>query len=186
MTAAAKKKAAAKKPPANPGYEISKADPDVVKAAAEETNVIDWPNVSPFKPGDVAPRLNLHNSWATIAPGEMDPSTLENPKYWSFLKGRFTEGDDIRVTADNMSWIAEGYVVRGPAGDLMVKLIDIHEFQPPAEQYIDVGQYRIANRGAQKKYVVIDRNTGKELKTMLPTQIAALTYATEQQQASRR
>ena len=179
------KSAAQKKTAASKNETATATDGNAaLQVAPEQTTAVPLPNVEAVKPGDLKPLAFLHDIWATVMPGEIDPETLDNPGYWRFARNRFKAGDEVWVTADNMAWRA-WLIVTAVEHEIKVRIRDIVELEERTEREIDVGPYLVRNCGMIKRFCVIRKDDGKELKTGLRNQIEAIQYATDQINANR-
>lgn len=139
---------------------------------------------NPFKPGEMKPSGYLNNRWETYAPGATNPESLEDPQYWVFMRALWKEGDEIRVTADDISWVAYGIVTNAQAGDIRVKFHDVIELEPRSEKEIEYQGYFIRNGGQIKKYYIANMKTGDVIREGLPTQREAMNYVDDQLKAA--
>lgn len=163
------KKKAATKPTANKKPEA------VVVTPIPESKV-----VNPIKPGDVKLAEQMHQNWACFAPSHYDQEMLENPKFWTFMAPKFKDMDSIRITAEDGSYIALGYIRRSQTMEVMVQITDIiqmHEQMIAKE--IEINGYLIRHFGSVRKFCVINKETKEVLRENFLTQLQAMKYVTD-------
>ena len=105
---------------------------------------------------------------------------------WIYMGARWTEGDLVRVTADDLSWTAFGMVKSAAGRSIEIKFYDVIEFEPRTEQEIRVGQWLVRNGGLIRKWYITDTVTGQDLRDGLSTMVAAITYINDQNRANGR
>lgn len=158
------------------------------KAAAVKPTVVEEqpvPEVNPVKPGDVKLEDMMHQNWACFAPSHYTQEMVESPKLWVFMGVRFKDMDSIRVTAEDGSWVALGYVRRSITMEVQVQIHDWIELQESqiAEE-IRINDYVIRHFGSVRKFAVVNTAGNKVVKEGFQTQADALKYATSQIQAN--
>ncbi len=168
--ATAKKKAAAK-PTAQKTPEIV---PTVVTPLQEDKRVV------PIKPGDVKLMDQMHQNWACFAPSHYDQEMLEDPKYWTFMATRFKDMDSIRITAEDGSYIALGYIRRSQTMEVMVQITDIIPMQEQMiAKELDINGYLIKHFGSVRRFCVVNKETREVIKENFQTQLQAMKYVSE-------
>jgi len=163
------KKAAAKtapKKPAPPAVTLT-PHPEVV-------------TVNPIKPGDVKLADQMHQNWACFAPAHYTQEHLETPKFWTFMAPKFKDMDSIRITSEDGSWVAVGYIRRSQTMEVQVQINDIIQLQEQMiAKEIEINGYLIKHFGLIRKFCVINRETKQVLKENFQTQLQAMKYVTE-------
>ena len=166
--AAPKKKAAAATKPATP----------------EEAPAHDR-EVTPVKPGDVKLENMMHQQWACFAPSDYSKDQVENPKFWTFMAPKFKDLDEIRITAEDGSWIAKAYIRKTMSMELFIQVYDWVELEAPQlAKEIEVSGYLIRHLGLVRMFCVHNKATGQLVKEGFRTQMDAMKYVTDHIQAA--
>jgi hypothetical protein len=158
-----------------------KAAPKKVTAVQKEPT----PEVVPVKPGDVKLDDMMHQNWALFAPSHYTQEMIETPKFWTFMAPKFKDLDGIRVTAEDGSWVALGYVRRSISMEVNVQIHDWIQLQEAqiAEE-IRINDFVIRHFGAVRKFAVVNDVTKNVVKEGFQSQSDALKYVTSQIQAT--
>lgn len=135
-------------------------------------------SVKPIRPSDIQPAGQINNSWEAVQPADMTREELENPELWKFMGNRFKEMDQVRVTADDCSWVAKGVVHQVVGSDvaLVFPERDYLQLSPRSESELDIDNHFIRNCGRIRKYVIVHKGTGNVVKENLATQLIAIQY----------
>ena len=109
-----------------------------------------------------------------IVPGATTNEVLTTPETWSHVAAQMQPGDEIRVRAEDDSFVARLYVTYRQGSDTRVFLIYRADLETvDANVLLDENApYFIHLRGV-KKWCIIKRETGEIVKEMIPTQKAA-------------
>jgi hypothetical protein len=152
-----------------------------VAAVHEEPTV----EVNPVKPGEVKLDDMMHQNWALFAPSHYTKEMVENPRFWTFMAVRFKDLDAVRVTAEDGSWVALGYIRRSISMEVTCQIHDWIELQEAqiAEE-IRINDYMIKHFGSVRRFAVVNTLNGTVVKEGFMTQSDALKYATSAIQAN--
>ncbi len=161
------------------------------KAATKATNPANKPAperlpVNPVKPGDVKLMEQMHNSWALFLPSHYNQGQVEDQKTWTFMATRFKDMDEVRVTAEDGSWIAKAIIRRTVSMEINVQVYDWIELSAPMiAKEIEIGEdYVIRHFGAVRKFAVCNKANGTVVKEGFNTQVQAIKYVTDHIQQS--
>ena len=136
--------------------------------------------VNPIKPGDVKLLDQMHQNWACFAPAHYDQEMLENPKFWTFMAPKFKDMDSIRITAEDGSYIALGYIRRSQTMEVKVQIVDIIPMQEQMiARELEINGYLIKHFGSVRKFCVINKETTQVLKENFQTQLQAMKYVSD-------
>ena len=159
------------------------ARPTAQKKPAAPTVVAPLPApkvVNPIKPGDVKLAEQMHQNWACFAPSHYDQEMLENPKFWIFMAPKFKDMDSIRITAEDGSYIALGYIRRSQTMEVLVQITDIIPMQEQMiAKEIEINGYLIRHFGSVRKFCVVNKATKEVLRENFQTQLQAMKYVTD-------
>lgn len=153
-----------------------------VKAAAPEN--VRLP-VNPVKPGDVKTHVQMHNYWACFLPSHYTQAQVEDQKTWTFMAPKFKDLDEIRITAEDGSWIAKAIIRRTVSMEINVQIYDWIELSAPmiAKEIVIGDDYVIRHFGAVRKFAVCNQANGTVVKEGFTTQVQAIKYVTDHIQA---
>lgn len=141
--------------------------------------------VTPVKPGDVKLEHMMHQQWACFAPSDYTKDDLENPKFWTFMAPKFKDLDEVRVTAEDGSWVSKAIIRRTMSMEVHVQVYDWIELQAPQiAKEIEISGYLVRHLGAVRQFCVHNKDTGQVVKEGFRTQIDAMKYITDHIQAA--
>lgn len=128
----------------------------------------------------------MHNA---LVPAGTTKEDLLNPRLWNHVSSKIKMHDEIRVMAEDASFMAKLLVTFRHSLDVGVKLLEFHELdEVDYEKAAGLDAYEVKNRGALG-WCVIDKKDGKSLFSNLPSQAAAFQerdeYLTRLKQASK-
>ena len=129
--------------------------------------------IYPVKPFEYQQDLHRYTRFDCIVPSGLTNKDLENPDLWVNVAGRMKQFDEVRVIADDHSFVAYLLVLFVQGTDAKLKLIMGAELEDIPDMPIAVGKYDIKLCGA-KKYVIFNTKTGEHIKDGIPTKIQAL------------
>jgi hypothetical protein len=122
-----------------------------------------------------------------IVPPQTTTEQLESPDLWVNVATSMRPGDEVRVRADDDSFVALLHVTYSVGTNIRLKLIyraAMEEVDYDAMNEI-TSDYEIKLRGV-KKWCVIHKTTGDVIKELIATQKEALTELDDLQKALRR
>lgn len=109
----------------------------------------------------------------------VDPSLTEedlvNPDLWASVANKMNIGDEIRIVAEDYSYVAYAMVLFVRGTDVRLKLLvvyDLDEVEQEAMRDPNQDRYIIKQRGT-KKWCIVDNSDASIIKEMIPTQIEA-------------
>jgi len=102
------------------------------------------------------------------------PEDLEKPEFWKHVAVQMQMGYEVRVLAEDYSWVAYGIVTFKHANNVRVS---IHTFQALDKVSYDTNgidsRYYVKQRG-MLKWCIVDRETGNNVFENIPNQGKAL------------
>lgn len=122
----------------------------------------------------------------------IDPATiskdidLEDGALYQNVAAKINDGDEIRIIADDYSFVAYLFVTFVRGTDVRAKLISFHELDAVYEDTDPVSErYEVKQRGV-KKWCIVDKTDGSVIKELIPTQQEALRERDEYVRALKR
>lgn len=99
---------------------------------------------------------------------------LEDPRFWEHVHQQLREFDEVRVVAEDGSFVANLLVVAKVSNCAYMRVIWGLDLEPPAVNAATASQdrYEVKYRG-NAKWCVVDSSTGECLKTGLPSKSKA-------------
>ena len=98
---------------------------------------------------------------------------LEDPALWVNVAPKLNQGDEVRVIADDYSFIAYLLVTFSRGTDARLKIISGLDLLEEDEEPTEVeSKYDIKLKG-QLKYCLINKETGENIKENIPTKAEA-------------
>lgn len=92
------------------------------KAAAENSQA-EAKALQPLKRGEIALHEFSNNAWRVVAPlGATAQELDQHPTFWNLIADELNAGDDVKVIAQDRSWIARFEVLDAGPGFASVKL----------------------------------------------------------------
>lgn len=166
---------------------VKKAAPKSAAVAKKEEAPVQvpLPEVNPIKPGDVKLDDMMHQNWAMFAPAHYTQAMIESQRFWVFMAPKFKDLDAVRVTAEDGSWIALGYIRRSISMEVTCQITDWIELDEAAiAEEIKINDYSIRHFGAVRRFAVVNTVSNQVVKEGFTAQADALKYATSLIQAN--
>jgi len=130
--------------------------------------------ITPLKLEFTGLATHRYRQFDAEVPGHYTREDLENPVLWAFLAPKLNPRDEIRVTADDGSFVATLYVQFVKGSTVKVKLLDGTELDSVDKTLTEAeGDYFIKMRGV-KKWSIVKRDTGEIIEEMIPDQASAM------------
>lgn len=138
-----------------------------------ETKLQEVPKtLTPIAPSSCQLKEHAYRSFDCRLPKGITVEDVENPALYVHLARQLQAGSEIRVMAEDESFIAWLYVIQSHGNDVIVKLIHGVEL----EEVDDVGiveRFEVKLCGRQR-YCIIDTLDGSKIKTDIATQKQAV------------
>ena len=128
--------------------------------------------IEPVRPSEFSLLQHKSNQHSCVLPAGIGKDDLENPALWQNVSNKIQITDEIRMIAEDMSFVAYGIVTACYANDVRVRIThgcDLEDIE------IDMPEdrYSIKLRG-MKKWTIIDNRDGSIIKENIATQKLAL------------
>lgn len=124
-------------------------------------------NITPIMQGQFGLAEHRFSMFSCIMAATVTVDTITEPALFVNVANKLTEGDEIRVVAEDQSFIARLYVTFVRGTDVRVKLLEFYEIDENADIDEPDDRYKISVRGA-KRVCVQDLETGEFLFENLP------------------
>lgn len=124
-------------------------------------------------------QAHCYNTWSATVPGDLTKEHLEDPQFWALVSRDLRVDDEIRIVADDYSFIARGIVVHREGSFIKLHIFQMNRLQAVMND-VDFGipkGWSVKMRGPKKWCVgrELPDNGGIEwLKEMIPDQATAL------------
>ncbi len=98
---------------------------------------------------------------------------VENPDFWVHVAPQFRIGDEVRLLAEDMSFVATGLCTYASGRILKIKIIEKHELDVVNEDdIVGADRFYIKMRGPLK-WCIVDSETNENIKTHIADQVTA-------------
>lgn len=124
-----------------------------------------------IKTSDFGLAEHRFRTFEAIVPGTTTNEQLVESETWSHIAGQLQPGDEIRVRAEDDSFVARLYVTYRQGTDTRVFVIYRAQLEVVDPNIIldENAPYFVKLRGI-KKWCLVKRDTGEVVKEMIPTQ----------------
>ena len=131
--------------------------------------------VEPLRPANFGAYAHQVKQFSAVVSGELTKKDLEDPALWVNVAKSMTMGDtDVRIMADDMSFIAYGMCTYCQGSTAKIKIIAFHELDEVTPDTVDpLDDYIVKLRGP-KKWCIINQKTGEVVKEGIDKQIDAM------------
>jgi hypothetical protein len=131
--------------------------------------------VDPVRRGDFGLSTHRSQRFDATVPGTLTKSDLENGDLWSLVSPQINEGAEIRVLADDYSFVATLLVTFVKGTDVRAKIVHYVKMEEVDHEALNskVGDYEVKLCGT-KKWCIRKRDDGTIVKEGMATQLEAL------------
>ena len=128
--------------------------------------------VLPIKPSTFGLTNHQYRKYAAIAAAGMNKDDLHNPLFWSHVANQLSMFDEVRVLAEDGSWVADVIITFKHANNVKATVTNFTELDKVSYDTPDVGRYRAKQKGVLK-WCIEDTETGENVFEKIATQSAA-------------
>ena len=111
------------------------------------------------------------------------PEDLEKPEFWKHVAVQLQMGYEVRVLAEDYSWVAYGIVTFKHANNVKVSIHNFKELDKVSLDTQGISSRYIAKQRGMLKWCIVDTETGENVFENIPNQGKAL-LELEQYQAT--
>ena len=127
--------------------------------------------------GDIKEMHHAHHVWVVSIPKEMTKAELEDSHVWSFASAKgFKVHDRVEVLTSNGSQLSLGICTFVYGNDVRVQIYAQHELHEQAQTEIEYMGFVIKYVSNDRQWCIFNQDDGKELKSNMPTDTAAMKY----------
>lgn len=138
----------------------------------------------PIKTSDFGLAVHTMQSFTATVPGSLKPEDLENPALWVHVAPQLQIGSEVRVLADDQSFVA--YLICTFRAGSLARMKTMHGYELEQVDYdaLDnqTGDLIIKQRGV-KKWCIIQQSTGEVIKEGIANQSKAMRELEDYQRA---
>lgn len=136
------------------------------------TSKIEAKLISPVNNRDFGLADHKYRSFNCVVPAGTKREDLESPLLWVHVANQIREFDEVRVVAEDHSFVAKLICTFSLGTDCRMKVMSGVDLE--VQDLVDMpnGKYEIKLHGA-KKYVIRNAETGDIIKENLPTKVEA-------------
>ena len=128
--------------------------------------------ISPVNNRDFGLRDHKYRSFSCVVPVGTEREDLEDPKLWVNVAGQIKIGDEVRVVAEDFTYVAYLICTFSLGTDCRMKILSGTDLEGEQTIKLGSGKYDIALRGT-KKFVVYNTENGDIIKENIPTKLEA-------------
>ena len=129
--------------------------------------------ILPAKPNEFGLATHKFRIYSAIAPRGMQPDDLYNPLFWSHVANQLTMFDEVRVLAEDGSWVAYVLVTFRHANNVKIKMLNSEVLEDVSYEVPEENQRYIAKQRGMLKWCIVDNETGENVFDRIPTQSKA-------------
>lgn len=131
--------------------------------------------VDPVRRGDFGLSTHRSQRFDATVPGTLTKADLENGDLWSLVSPQIGEGAEIRVLADDFSFVATLLVTFVKGTDVRTKIVQHVKLEDVDQEALhnQAGDYEVKLCGT-KKWCIRKRDDGTIVKQDMATQVEAL------------
>lgn len=137
-----------------------------------------------IKTSDFGLAMHKMRQFTAEVPGTLSPEDLENPELWAHVAPQLRTGDEVRVLADDQSFVA--YMICTHSAGSLVRMKTMHGYELEKVDHAalenQTGDLVIKQRGV-KKWCIVQLSTGDVIKEGIPTQSKAMRELEDYQRA---
>tara|TARA_R110002072_G_scaffold266030_1_gene424906 strand:+ start:8710 stop:9156 length:447 start_codon:yes stop_codon:yes gene_type:complete len=121
------------------------------------------------KDADFGAAEHKYQRFSAIVPHDITEEQLESPDFWVNVGRHFGTGDEVRVCAEDDSFVALLHVTYANGNQVRLKLVYRTKMEVVDYSEQDHGDYKVQLMG-RKKWCVRQISTGESIKEEIPTQ----------------
>lgn len=129
--------------------------------------------VNPIKPKEFQTAEHRYQRFDCFLPTNVTKDDLENPSLWVNIAPRLKMFDEVRVIAEDHSFVATLIVTFAQGTDARLKILNGVDLDNDEEIDIPTSKYIVKLRGP-KKWCLMNTDTGECIKEGIPKQSMAL------------
>ena len=134
--------------------------------------VVEKPRSVQCQPGRMKLASHAYNSWSINAPEGVITDDLDKADFWSLLAQKLRPFDEIRIVADDSTWVAYGIVKSCSRNWAEIKVKNVIELGKPADPSVSK-LYKAEWKGPERRWCVIRIKDGAILQDQIETAIQA-------------
>lgn len=138
----------------------------------EEKNTI-----APVRPTDFQLAEHRMRRFDTVINADLKDQ-VENPALWVNVAPKINIGDEIRIVADNLSWVAYAICLHSAGSQVKLKVLHGYELED-VEKLNQTGSMYIVKQRGVRKWCIQDVRTGEWIREEISTQAEALKEVNE-------
>jgi len=139
--------------------------------------------VKPVRLGDFGMAEHRYICFDAMVPGDTTKKQIEDGSLWGLIAHKVDKmGDEIRVLADDMSFVAYAIVTYKRGTDVKLKILRFHELDEVKKVPHESDDYKVKFRGP-RKWSIVKQSTGEIVQEDIDTEGSAIKQLEEYQAA---
>ncbi|MES9841223.1 MAG: hypothetical protein ABW134_11775 [Candidatus Thiodiazotropha endolucinida] len=128
--------------------------------------------IKPIPPINVQLAQHAYRMFNVAVPGKISKKDITNPVLFEHVAKQLTLFSELRVIADDGSFMARLLVMYVSGTDVIARVIEYHEFEELDYSRDNVGEYFTHLRGP-KRWCIVKRSDGSVVKENMPDKATA-------------
>jgi len=128
--------------------------------------------IEPVRPSDFQTAEHRYSRFDCVVPAGLSSKQLENPDLWVNVSQRLKMFDEVRVIAEDHSFVAYLIVLFSQGADARLKVVHGIDLADIDEPDLPQGKYDVKLCGT-KKFCIINMENGDRIKEDIPTKAKA-------------
>lgn len=143
------------------------AIPNIPSAAAVKRN-------QTLAPSRFASAVHAHNTWTAMIPaGVTLNDILKDPNYFAHVASQIRVGDEIRLVAEEGTWVAWLYVAFVNGKHIVASLRQELKLDTNFESRDELRERFVVKLCGPLKYCIMDQETGQRVREGIENEVAA-------------
>lgn len=140
--------------------------------------------IDPVKPSDFQLAEHRYQRHDCVVPANTTKEDLENPDLWVSVAPRMRMFDEVRVIANDHSFVVYLIVLFSQGHDARLKIVGGTELGEECDDLQSSSKFDVKLAGV-KKFILYNKETGEEIKSGIPTKAQAYKELEEYERALR-
>lgn len=129
-------------------------------------------DIQPINERDFGPATQHYLSFSASVPACFEEADIENPQAWLFVARRMQAGSELRVMANDLSWVAYCIVMSVTGNNAQIKVKTIYVLDKKDEETAE-SRFEVKWFGP-RKFGYVNKATGDVLKDNIPSKLQAM------------
>lgn len=146
-------------------------------SAKPKIELLNSDTLSPIPPRDFGLATHRFRLFDALVPNGLERDQLVEPALWSSIGPQVVEGDEVRVTDMNRTFVARLFCTYSSGSAVRMHEIEYVELDQVVPESVDdpiAREYQVERRGGADKWCVVRQSNGEIIASGHATQSAAM------------